>query len=506
MSTRVYPTQRKMAKHVMTRVKAALRKGHKIQDILICMYMQMGKLGTIVALAELLHKHFKKKSYFISAEPTKILRDQNEEGLEGSYVTYLDKYDLSSSVDEGTLNSMRKEIRPGSILFIDESHIGTSASGMLGSLYPFFVDELKLTIITLTATPFEEQHSKRAADMLVVSANREDFPGYYGITEMLADGNVYDIGDFANPINSRHFIPALEDFISAGENKYFIVRTRSNKDSLELQERLQKGGYSELQFKLYDQQSQENDPNFLIKTPRRPTLVFINNFWRCGKVLNGKENIWGVWESTTGTVTSIVQGLVGRLCGYHKLRNIRVYTSKAAVQWYSTWELSKDKSIGAEELERLGRKKVAQRLTLKVVRDEAQFETKVISMEEVEKLKQKGITVRRLSNIGAQNKNTDAAVRDYTRWRDQALDGFRGSFGTDTDGKWSVYIFDENTRLFPDGDPLLAPIKDAAIMTRRMTSSGVKSVEGAAKNSMYNRPKRYNDKAQSSGNGVIKVG
>lgn len=471
---KTFKQQKVMAK----KVEQAYAKGGRL--IRMFMPCQSGKTGSIIETAKLLKTKYNKSSYFITAVPDIQLRDQNKIAFKGSAVTVLDKFNLTKGIDNHSLDYLRSQIKPNQIIFLDEAHFGTGMRSMLSTFFEPLVDHLGCCLITVTATDFDQLYSNIQHNQVGVSLARAEMPGYWGVTEMLQSGQVFDIGELNNPKASRHFHFALGMF-EQQEPGYFIVRVaNSRKQQTSLAEFIKKAGY-EVNVITYDQSSSSDiSIDFLEHTPSRPTVVIIKNFWRCGKVLPGKQNIRAVWESSNTNLDVTVQGLVGRMCGYDSNKDCRIYSNRKMLEIYSAYEQCPNRdAITYEQAEKLGKKKkLSQKVSTKALRS-AKFSHREITPDEFLEWKDK-VVVRKLSNIGEQNK------ADYIRWRNQGLNNFKGSFGTSTDGKENIYIFDENTVLFPEGDPELSPIKNKIILIWREGRKETDAVEGKTSRSMFN--------------------
>lgn len=72
--------------------------------------------------------------------------------------------------------------------------------------------------------------------------------------------------------------------------------------------------------------------------PGIPVFVFIKGFLKAGKTID-TTNVCSVIDLPTDSneVASLVQGLVGRCCGYRKNKNLLVFTSEQCVRSYVEW-------------------------------------------------------------------------------------------------------------------------------------------------------------------------
>lgn len=72
--------------------------------------------------------------------------------------------------------------------------------------------------------------------------------------------------------------------------------------------------------------------------PGIPVFVFIKGYLKAGKTI-ATQNISAVIDlpSASENVTSLVQGLVGRCCGYGKNEDLLVFTDETCVKAYADW-------------------------------------------------------------------------------------------------------------------------------------------------------------------------
>jgi hypothetical protein len=93
-------------------------------------------------------------------------------------------------------------------------------------------------------------------------------------------------------------------------------------------------------FKNADFLSDVDMDELLAKAPLRHTFLFIKEKLRCAKTLN-KDHLGVLYERITEKpqMDTIIQGLVGRLTGYHQNKNSVVFSNKELVQEYKThWD------------------------------------------------------------------------------------------------------------------------------------------------------------------------
>jgi hypothetical protein len=208
------------------------------------------------------------------------------------------------------------------IVVVDESHLDQTQKQELDQFLakhglsmdgnPATLVEKNTFIVSVDATPYSElaalQHKESYPKHLVVL---EPGDGYFGMADYFYGGFLrptYDVCD-----KSREFT----DMVRAAGNKYAILRLSTGKKS----DRLEAGAiaaYRSVGGRVYYHTAEKEEIPIatLSDAPDRPTLVIICGRLRAGKVVP-KKHISFVWEgAATSKTDSLVQGLLGRMCGY----------------------------------------------------------------------------------------------------------------------------------------------------------------------------------------------
>lgn len=201
------------------------------------------------------------------------------------------------------------------------------------------LEERNIYIVSVSATPFAEY-----SDVVHKNSNIKPIvhlrPGaeYTGIKNNIEHGNILPIFNIRE--NPREFKAIIEGETETSP-KYSILRYDTRSYSFEMFERLA----SENNWGLFvvrgnfDSHPDENryrldDMNAILSTqPQRPTLILIHGTFRAGIVLSDKRYIRMVWENSKNPKTdTIVQGLVGRVCGYHNNSHIKTFVSETLLE------------------------------------------------------------------------------------------------------------------------------------------------------------------------------
>jgi len=313
---------------------------------------QAGKTGTFQELIRTMLLEGKiQRAYILCGSHDTGLRDQankdtaaaNPEAYARGDVKVIFRQDFKASQMDIT----------NSLIMVDESHLDQSLDQELDQFLrkhglsmngdPSTLVEKNAFIVSVSATPYSElsarQHKKCFPKHLTVL---EPGKGYFGMAD-------YFYGNF---IRSTYDICAksseFTEMVRSAGNKYAIMRLSTGKQS----DRLEAGAASVYRslggrVQYYTTERDEIDISTLSSAPDRPTLIFINGRLRAGQVVC-KKHVAFVWEgATTSKTDSLVQSLLGRMCGYDvpEVKPL-IFLPKSALKRNET------KVIKASEIER----------------------------------------------------------------------------------------------------------------------------------------------------------
>jgi hypothetical protein len=292
---------------------------------------QAGKTGAFQELIRLmLAAGIVNKVYILCGSNETELRDQAHEDTEKANL---------KSYSEGIITVLfRQDFKnasmdiANSLIIVDESHmdqtqkqeldifLGRHALTMDGN--PKTLNEKNAFILSVDATPYSElaalQHEeshKKHVEIL------EQGVGYFGLADYYYGGRIHGTFDLAK-------IVQFARIVKNGGKKYALMRFTNGKHAAE-QEAAAIKVYTLLGGKVYYYTAEKTEIAItaaqkaklglalcLQDAPSVPSLVIIRGRLRAGKVVP-KMNIAFVWEGAKVSKTdSLVQGLVGRMCGY----------------------------------------------------------------------------------------------------------------------------------------------------------------------------------------------
>lgn len=202
-------------------------------------------------------------------------------------------------------------------------------------------------IVQFTATPRNTDNFRKHSFSKIVLMTPP--PGYISIFQLLSDNRVrlykdvcgamkdvnYSDVNWKDPKTAMPVLPAVENNIKEldlGEvPRYHIVRTG----------RLQMHDVTILNFmKVFPDAAMMSEMDIdldevLMNKPDTHTFIFIKDKLRCAKTLH-KEHLGILYDRMTQktSMNSVVQGLAGRLTGYHTNQHSIVYTSPPMIRKY----------------------------------------------------------------------------------------------------------------------------------------------------------------------------
>jgi hypothetical protein len=197
----------------------------------------------------------------------------------------------------------------------------------------------KIKILSVSATPFSELHQNNMerldeyrANIGVVEQKNVIYiissPLYKGVDQLK---KIYvpftDIG------TNEHIESTLKKYL--GMIGYIICRTSNFKGEDQLRQMCMTIGYDYKKISGTDENRGMGVYSFIIDRPSKLTFIHLCGKGRLGQVIgpgkDGKKYILAIYESTKKPNTdTILQALLGRMCGYHNNNAIDAYMSESA--------------------------------------------------------------------------------------------------------------------------------------------------------------------------------
>ena len=337
-------------------VAIEIKNGKKF--IVMVASMQSGKTGTIKQLCNLILT----KTNFLSSNRSAMfttsmtdiaLYKQNHGRLSGDdsniIVEKMYKFKNLAGI-EIKKNNVK-------ILIRDEDQYGCGKDSNFDSAYFFDVKKEfpDIPLVTISATPFDalDALNKRYLEGVIIKGQRPK--NYYGITEMLDDGIIEDL-----PNNYKHiFVEKGEKKISPQLTKciFFlkkyisslgIIRASSTYEAIQIKNTIKQlsekfhfevlvmGSRKEADIKIKDGMSLVRKK---LKFQEKNIVLIIVNALAAGHDLNTlKDKVRFLIETRKSQLANVAQGLPGRICGYHKNRDLLIYANESILKLYSRFE------------------------------------------------------------------------------------------------------------------------------------------------------------------------
>jgi hypothetical protein len=324
-----------------------------VRVALLISQCQAGKTGAFHKLISLMrNRKMIDRVYIVCGSSETILRAQafadslkfNEPDTNEGLIKIIFHQDFEK-------NTMNIE---NALIIIDESHQVQTINQGLHTFFlrhgitmdgnPEILDTKNTYIVSVDATPYSEVASLKHVETRYEKHIECLQPGvgYRGLKNFLDDGLIRPAFSIAK--YPQQFKSIVEVFIQ--DPQYIIIRLNGGKESIDSEINIAKICddlkipllyYTTERTDIAITESEKNELQrknkmrnlpCLESKPETTTIVIIRGRLRAGKVAP-KEHIGFVWESAKSSKTdTIVQGLVGRMCGYHD-RPIPMYVPAA---------------------------------------------------------------------------------------------------------------------------------------------------------------------------------
>ena len=289
--------------------------------VLMLAPMQSGKTGTFKLVGcEMLRQNLVDKVVIFSGNRETDLREQNKHN--GPFMLSYKSYLLTQGhrvTDETVCDIIDKmsvvwgpdlkHFTPvGRILYIwEESHYGQTQKQQIDQ----FLTRVGIQstgqapegcfVLSVSATPFSEFSDNSHLNQNKAIVRLVPPESYFGVDKMIE----------ADQVHSYTNIKAQFKTLVRRLRGYGLVRA-SEKVQAELIPIALAYGCEVVH---YDQEHKEEELNAILSRPTAKTIVFIKGMCRMGKVVT-KTHVSFAMETSKGKTDTILQGLLGRFCGY----------------------------------------------------------------------------------------------------------------------------------------------------------------------------------------------
>jgi hypothetical protein len=352
---------------------------------LLLAQMQSGKSGTYFHLAlDSVHRGFFDKVYIICGSRDTSLRDQTKDGLSCAIESFCSEKATDFRQGMTLMRKFQQSVQvfwnqelddvtvcDRCLIINDESHTASSKTnipykkfwkkaGLSTCLHGDFsaLRDRDIRVLSVSATSFSECVENQKVT-LGIDVQQDIFsaknvfimdpgPTYTGVPHFLRNENIiFASQSISEKTNGCHLRAVLLDEKYA--RKYCIVRTaRAALDTELVKDIADRAGVI---YKPVHSDKITESLEFLSTVPRHTTLVHICGIARMGQELD-KTHIGFVYEqSKNPAIDTLLQGLLGRVCGHNANPDIDIYVSakrEREVREYATAvELSAEECVAA---------------------------------------------------------------------------------------------------------------------------------------------------------------
>lgn len=373
MVFQVYENQKKSAQEIVDIVST-----NNSACMVLLAQMQSGKTGTYLKAAiECILRKKVENVIIVSGSRDTSLRAQTKSDLEKAIIEQSTeivngKSMINTEIKQTIGKSIRiywsqdlkqgkgpEEIPDKTLIIHDESHSAQSKNNkpyedfykyheiekaLYGDLSQ--IDERHIYLLSVSATPFSEliadEYVKQDIlpdGQVEVSENKfltnksfiymEPEKGYIGVGDLI-ERCIKFTSKKISLDDSTHIRNVLKQNKQKYNKSYCIIRTNgAQKDQPLMMDIARSNDYEYISvFATKIGESASESLEFLKKKPQKETVVHICGKARMGQVLD-KTHIGMVYEQSENPNTdTILQGLLGRMCGYYKSKDIDIYISK----------------------------------------------------------------------------------------------------------------------------------------------------------------------------------
>ena len=207
----------------------------------------------------------------------------------------------------------------------DESHFAQNAEmkpasfiakiAASGDGNKYFLQERNNYFLSVSATPFSEVSNIFHGEQDKFVAHLEAGEGYHSVEKMLDTGCIIGFSDW------RVCLDENMKLRNAQSNKKYAIVRLWKKDIEEGEQIARRNGW------IVQHHNADNrfDIDLMKDEPKENTVIFLKGMFRMGKEVD-KSHVDFCIESSKDSKTDVVlQGLLGRMCGYHSFTGVRVF-------------------------------------------------------------------------------------------------------------------------------------------------------------------------------------
>lgn len=230
-----------------------------------------------------------------------------------------------------------------------------------------FLQEKGNFVLTVSATPFSELSDKIHLNQNKEVIKMEPGKGYIGVGHLMANNRIRKWDTVENGLSEACSLPRTT-------KKWAIIRVTDNKSDL-VETFMESKGWKCVKYDSSISLSQRKsgkctDPGYLAwkkmatgRAPDADTVIIIKGMCRMGKNIN-KDHLLFVFETSKNSASdTVLQGLLGRVCGYGNNETIvylssKVVNSNELERYIELWAIPKNVDIIPRKANNLTEKKM----------------------------------------------------------------------------------------------------------------------------------------------------
>lgn len=349
----IYPNQKECTNILLENIDEK-----KLFQVLLAQ-MQSGKSGIYinVAIRYILNGKGKQQTrhvFIVTGNRDISLRAQTHRDLEEAIKEKIDQYhqlEEDGIIDKDEMNEIKNSLKNSievvwgqdivnadisdetkdCLIIHDESHCAQSKNNipfrefyarlnLVDSLHGDFeeLERRNISIINVSATPLSEIVSNQriiskgfiGKEIVMCNPGR----GYVGIEVFMEKKRIHFTAKSITGVTC-HFKRILSLYKTFIRNRYVIVRTHQAENDEQMMRSIARS--TEFSYRsVFGKNSDDNVWDFLKTPPSKPTIVHICGKARMGQQITKKHIAIAYEQSKKPNIDTILQGLLGRLCGY----------------------------------------------------------------------------------------------------------------------------------------------------------------------------------------------
>ena len=324
--------------------------------------MQSGKTGTIKHLCNLILPKIKfikehESILFLTSMTDKDLKYQNMRALEGydSNIYVMPMHKLKS---HGLAQIDNFNVK---LIVRDEDQYGCGKESSFDTAFFNNIRKLvpDLPLLSVSATPFDVLDAKvKGINVNVIDGLRHG--NYFGVTEMLNQGLIRSLPEKYEHFKAQGDRTIISDTIKTcisklrnSEKGFGVIRCRNTYQAVELKQQLLGFEKENLETIIIGCRKEigadypiQDGLSILprkIRVEKKKVILLVIGALSAGKDLKKlKNDCRFMIETRSKQVANCVQGLPGRVCGYHENRDIIIFANKKILEYYSDFENNPD--------------------------------------------------------------------------------------------------------------------------------------------------------------------